>query len=997
MNQVTLNFNGGELSPYLRHRTDFAKHPGAAAVMQNLIPLPFGPVTRRPGTQFLSTLASTITANSRAFPFTASDGARYIILILPGTIRIIGTDGVQKASLTFLDSSADVTRAHFAQINDVAYITHPGTHPRLLTTTGDTSWELSFVPFTTPPTLDRNLDATRFISIYSNPQADGWITATPYSINATVNVDAAEWECRVPHTSSPATRPVTGANYRAFWQRKLFKAGDPVTIVSYGVDAPDWRYEPRLYTEKSIWNIPQKHHPDLDDLVSTPGPYAALSTHTTYSVSGGTLTDFASKWRRIQQTYIWEDFFSFAINIGDLYYDTATAKLYRAHTAKTVSEVGPTFKPETGSDWETVWADVTSEYDFTNFNTLHTYPHYAQGQTANIAGTVYQADATHYIVTATNRPGTGSDWETFWTLQTDTPALFNTLHAAATGISPGSYWEISPSREDTDYQIQVRPTTSNQGPSQPIAVQGPWVFNTFGTWNGIYRIQRSRNNGASWETIRTHESAADRNIADSGIEPTAALLRIHFTAIAGTATGSTSARATLTPERTFIESHAIAETYVGPNLMRGKALAPMLSGTTSRWAEGAFSRLRGHPQALTFHDQRFCLAGTTFQPTTLWISEVDAYQSFGIGPAATDAITVTLATGTENRIRWLASQRRLFIGTRTGEWIAGGTSNESPITPTELLVRQYTAYGSAHLQPVSIADSFIFIGRNRQRLREIAYNDERAAYIAPELTRLADHLTKDGIRSLAWQQSREPGLWSTAGGRLLHFAYAREDQITAWSRHTTHQGEFLHVIAFPGDQGDDLIYTIQNRTHGETTTPTIEAIPPNWFSLTEDGGTHPFDCTITATGDDPVTTPAFLDGVELTAIIDGTPTTVTPAAGQVTLPEGTATAEFGFPIHVSLESLPIDLSDGGPGGTHSTRRRAHEISLRIRDTSGGTITYDGTTEPLDIPVPSFTGWHDKTLPPAHADDLIFRIDHSTPAGFTLLAMALRWRPTEKPH
>ncbi|MFT5440055.1 MAG: hypothetical protein ACI9MJ_001922 [Alphaproteobacteria bacterium] len=53
-NPLQPSFNGGEFSPRMVARTDFAKYPLACATLQNMVPLPQGGATRRPGTCFVA-------------------------------------------------------------------------------------------------------------------------------------------------------------------------------------------------------------------------------------------------------------------------------------------------------------------------------------------------------------------------------------------------------------------------------------------------------------------------------------------------------------------------------------------------------------------------------------------------------------------------------------------------------------------------------------------------------------------------------------------------------------------------------------------------------------------------------------------------------------------------------------------------------------------------------------------------------------------------------
>jgi hypothetical protein len=358
------------------------------------------------------------------------------------------------------------------------------------------------------------------------------------------------------------------------------------------------------------------------------------------------------------------------------------------------------------------------------------YPTYNLGTIveSNAEDAFYIARNNH-LVNLDSEPTTGTAFTRFWSINPE--ELFSPQNAAIIDTSPGTHFQLAPRRAEHDFQLTLLAIQANDGlTTRSIAVQGTWSLNTFGTWHGTFQIQRSLDNGNSWETLNSYESAADRNIATTGTQDLAALFRLKFLATSDTATTS-KARAVFTPESASITGHALIDTYVSPGIVTGIAQTPLLSGQTFNWSEGAFSPRRGFPQAIGFHDARLILAGTSTDPTTLWFSKTDAYTNFTYGTDPSDALSITLATNIKNRIRWILSQNRLFIGTEESEWIIGQDSQDGIIKPGNLLARQYTTYGSAIHQPTRIADSFVFLSRNRQRIREIAYEDERQAYDAP--------------------------------------------------------------------------------------------------------------------------------------------------------------------------------------------------------------------------------------------------------------------------
>lgn len=154
-------FNGGELSPLIRGRADLPRYKSGAQTMLNLVAMPQGGVTRRPGMVFLGAAKNTI---SRLIKFVFSTtqgrmlefGEKTMRVWLPnGTLVADPSDTTKPLVITTPFSAEDLGALHFAQDGDVIYFAHPNYAPCKLGRYSDTSWTfttLTFEPDVTPPT-----------------------------------------------------------------------------------------------------------------------------------------------------------------------------------------------------------------------------------------------------------------------------------------------------------------------------------------------------------------------------------------------------------------------------------------------------------------------------------------------------------------------------------------------------------------------------------------------------------------------------------------------------------------------------------------------------------------------------------------------------------------------------------------------------------------------------------------------------------------------------
>ena len=158
------SFTAGEMSKSMQGRTDFAKYFSAASRIENFVVLPHGPITRRPGTYFVSEV-KTSSAKTRLIPFTFSTTQTYILEFGNQYIRFYKDDGQITSGGSTYEISTPYTTAQlfnlkFAQSADVMYICNENHSVRKLSRTGHTSWTLTEVEFTDGPYLDSNTTST---------------------------------------------------------------------------------------------------------------------------------------------------------------------------------------------------------------------------------------------------------------------------------------------------------------------------------------------------------------------------------------------------------------------------------------------------------------------------------------------------------------------------------------------------------------------------------------------------------------------------------------------------------------------------------------------------------------------------------------------------------------------------------------------------------------------------------------------------------------------
>ena len=281
---------------------------------------------------------------------------------------------------------------------------------------------------------------------------------------------------------------------------------------------------------------------------------------------------------------------------------------------------------------------------------------------------------------------------------------------------------------------------------------------------------------------------------------------------------------------------SVTATIDGPDASAGTA--------TVSWRLGSWSDTTSYPGAVTFHQNRLCFAGGASEPQRVDLSRTGDFENFA--PTEVDAtvvddnaITNNLSADTVNAIRWIADDEKgLLIGTVGGEWLLRPSDTGGVTTPANVQSKRSSAYGSANIQPIRAGRAILFVQRALRKVRELAYVFEDDGFRAPDLTLIAEHISRTGITEMAYQTEPQSLLWFTlVDGTLVCLTYERDQSVMGWSRHVvggtsdagTTQAKVESVTAIPNTNGtaDELYIIVQRHINGATRRY-IEYLKPHW-------------------------------------------------------------------------------------------------------------------------------------------------------------------------
>ena len=209
---------------------------------------------------------------------------------------------------------------------------------------------------------------------------------------------------------------------------------------------------------------------------------------------------------------------------------------------------------------------------------------------------------------------------------------------------------------------------------------------------------------------------------------------------------------------------------------------------SSKWSLGAWSGTTGWPATVGFFEQRFAAARTKNQEQTFWMSQsadLENMRGDSFDPSTTveddDALCFTLAAKKVNAIQWIDSGQNFIIGTAGGEWIA--TADGPVLTPTDVALKQHTTHGSADVEALRVGPATLFLQRSQRKIREFAFSFEVDGFRAPDLTILADHITRSKVTEITYQQEPDSLVWAVrTDGVLATMTYRRNQDVVGWAR-----------------------------------------------------------------------------------------------------------------------------------------------------------------------------------------------------------------------
>lgn len=441
------------------------------------------------------------------------------------------------------------------------------------------------------------------------------------------------------------------------------------------------------------------------------------------------------------------------------------------------------------------------------------------------------------------------------------------------------------------------------------------------------------------------------------------------------------------------------------------------TAATKFWALGLFSNTTGHPSCGTFFGNRHYLAGCRAYPSTIAGSVVGAYNNFAPsalsdGVIADDnSILFTLGSDQVEKISWVSpANNGLGVGTVEAEWTLRASIFGEALTPSNVQAVQISAVGSAAQKPLKIIDEVLFVQAARRQLWAFGYDFGSDAFDTNDRTLFADHMTANGIRSLAFQQTPHSIVWvADDDGNLLGFSYLRKQEVFAWHRHDVGgKVKWVETIPNPSNTADDLWLIVEREIDGNTV-QYIEYLSDFFTYGTAQEDSVFLDSSLTYDST-PETTFSGLDHLEgeTVAIIadGGEATEQVVTGGEVTIQDAASVVTVGLRIDSTAFLQRVELGDLRTQTSQSDVKKIGTMYVRLWRSLGVTVgetlsemsnvIYRNAADIIDIAVPLYTGDAEAVFPGGYSQGGDIYVRNATVYPTTLLSVVAEMTMSDSP-
>lgn len=334
---------------------------------------------------------------------------------------------------------------------------------------------------------------------------------------------------------------------------------------------------------------------------------------------------------------------------------------------------------------------------------------------------------------------------------------------------------------------------------------------------------------------------------------------------------------------------------------------------TLNWDEAVFSKVRGYPRAVCFHEQRLWFGGTDARPDGLWSSGINRVFNFNVGESLdNESIQVSIGVGELSAIKHIASNKHLQVFTGTAEFYTPRSYSQPALTPGNFNIVRQASNGVANVRPMPFDGATIYVQSNGKTVREFNYSETEAAYNSIALSILSSHLIRQpydvAASSGTSKRPEQYAVFVNTDGTLAVFHSARAEKLAGWTLWEC--GEATDIFTSVASIGDRIFAVVKRGTR-------------YLLEIFEEDDELPLDCATDYSG--PAATVWSVNTIyrgRTVAVVSGDfylGSFVVSNTDTVTLNDSVTSITVGYDFETETETLPpsIDAPDGSTMGEPS--------------------------------------------------------------------------------
>lgn len=537
---------------------------------------------------------------------------------------------------------------------------------------------------------------------------------------------------------------------------------------------------------------------------------------------------------------------------------------------------------------------------------------------------------------------------------------------------------------------------------QVECVPGGTVYvESFGFWKGNFSLEKFVD--GIWTKVRTQEGNHSSNYNFTETNNHTSIIQYRITS---TEFDTTFWENENTKQPGHVTLQTFSQDYYGIALITDinsptSAQATVVkrlgdAKATKDFSLGPWSDAKGYPMCAGFYEDRLVFAGSKRYGQTFWMSKSGDYYNFGssIPTVDTDAITGSLNGGQMNGIKAMVAFGELILLTAGGEHKVSGGNNQA-VAPSKVRAQAQEYRGISDVAPVTVGSRIVYIQQQGDIVRDLAYTYEADKYTGDDINLLAQHLFEGHkLVSMSYQQTPNSVIWIVRDdGLLLGLTYLKEQDVFAWHKHETVDGQFIDVASIAGEREDELWCVVKR---GEEYFIEVMAERDKSEEVADQ---YFVDCGVQAENGEGLSTVEgleHLEGKTVAILADGF---VLPQQkvvnGAVNLGHAYHKVSVGLPVESVMETLPLEVT-GQDGSTISRRKRVHKLLLMFKNSSGGRYGLSESrldeikwrsTEPYGVAIKLYSGKQEILMPSASFEKTVqIMVKQNEPLPLTILSI-----------